>query len=148
MAISLLSEVWQGAQEAGGGVPGREEVEGAGHPPGHVRVWGGKASSYEHDLPGVLQGDGTGGRTVVLQVKLSSTCTLGAPLPFYTQLYCYKLPAPLPHSNSVRPSDIMAAPGTISAVVTAAASSPPRIMMSGPILAALWNCLSCLGGIL
>ena len=30
VVIPPLFEVWQGAQEAGGGVPGREEGEGAG----------------------------------------------------------------------------------------------------------------------
>jgi hypothetical protein len=63
----------------------------------------------------------------------------GAPLPYYTQLYYYKLPAPLPHSASVRPSDITAAPGTISAVVVAVLAPPPKFMkVSGLILAEVW----------
>ena len=53
---------------------------GGGHSPGHVTVWSRPVSPYEDDLPGVLQGDGTGVKTVVLQVKLSSTCTLSPTL--------------------------------------------------------------------
>lgn len=54
------------------------EGGGMGHSPGHVTmtvraivIW---TSSYEHDLPGVLQADGTCPLAVVLQVELSSTC--------------------------------------------------------------------------
>ena len=53
-----------------------------GHSPGHVTmtlraivIW---TSSYEHDLPGVLQADGTCPLAVVLQVELSSTCQQAA----------------------------------------------------------------------
>jgi hypothetical protein len=50
------------------------EGGGGRHSPGHVTVGGRVAASYEHDLPGLLQGDGTGIVAVVLQVELSSTC--------------------------------------------------------------------------
>ena len=60
-----------------------------GHAPGHVTVRKshGKASSCEHDLPGVLHSDGTGVITAVLQVELSSPCTLGSLLSYNTWLY-------------------------------------------------------------
>ena len=63
--------------------------KGGGHSPGHVTVveTNATAASYEHDLPGVLHGDGTGVLTVVLQVELSSPCTLGSLLSYNTRLY-------------------------------------------------------------
>ena len=64
------------------------EGGGGGHSPGHVTVWGKeRAASCEHDLPGVLPSDGTGELTLVLQVELSSPCTLGSLLSYNTRLY-------------------------------------------------------------
>ena len=54
------------------------EGGGGGHSPGHVAVYRRIAASYEHDLPGVLHGDGTGLVAVVLQVELSSACQQAA----------------------------------------------------------------------
>ena len=66
---------------------GRRGEGAGGQLPGHVPVCDRIASSCEHDLPGVLHGDGTGVLTVVLQVKLSSPCTLGSLLSYNTRLY-------------------------------------------------------------